>query len=57
MPHFRAGRIYSLGDQPEPDRRTAVWAFGANGLFVDHFVLVLLEPHELEALGTATDLR
>ena len=55
--HFRAGRVHSLGDQFEPNRGAAVRAFRSDGFFVEQFVLVGLEPHELKAFGAATDLR
>lgn len=32
-------------------------AFGSNGRLIEEFVLVICEPHELKALGAATDLR
>jgi hypothetical protein len=28
-----------------------------DGYFVEAFVLIVLQPHQLEALGAATDLR
>src|SRR6185436_1340555 len=35
----------------------AVRAFCAHRFFIEQFVLAGLQPHELEALGAATDLR
>ena len=55
--HFRAGRVLPLGDQFEPDRGAAVRAFRSYGFFVEQFEFLGLEPHELKALGAATDLR
>ena len=55
--HFRAGRVRPLGDQFEPNSGTAVRAFRSYGFFVEQFEFLGLEPHELKALGAATDLR
>jgi hypothetical protein len=55
--HLRSSCVRAFGHESEPNGSSAVWTFTPNGLFVEHFVVVLLEPHELEALGTATHLR
>lgn len=54
--HFGPQRIRTLGDQAKTNGGTAVRALGANRGFVHGFILVGLQPHESEALGTTTDL-
>ena len=55
--HFRAGRVRPLGNQFEPNSGTAVRAFRSHGFFVEQFVFIGLEPHELKALWAGSDLR
>lgn len=57
MAHFGTCRVGPLGDEFEANRRSTMRAPPANGCFVEAFVLILLQPHQLEALGAATDLR
>lgn len=57
MPHLRACRIRAFGDQFEPNGGAAVGTFGADSALVKRFVLLGFEPHQLEALRAATDLR
>lgn len=57
MTHLRASCVFSLRNQLESDHLAALWALGANGLVIEDFIFLLLQPHELEALGAATDLR
>ena len=57
MTHFWSSGIGPFGHKSESNGRSAVWTFTPNRLFVEHFVIGLLEPHKLEALGAATHLR
>jgi hypothetical protein len=34
-----------------------VGALRSNGFLVEHFILICLQPHQLEALWTGSDLR
>jgi len=55
--HLRPRGVRTLRDQLESSRRTAVGAFRADRGFVQQFIFIGFEPHELKALGAATDLR
>jgi hypothetical protein len=55
--HFGSRGIRSFCDELETTGRSAMWTLRPNGILVDDFVLVLFDPHQLEALWTATDLR
>jgi len=55
--HFGARRIRPFADKPKTDRRAAMGTFSPDGFDINKFELILLEPHQLEALGAATDLR
>ena len=57
VPHLRAGSVFTFGDKFEANVRTAMGTLRSDRPFVDYLILVLFEPHELEALGAATDLR
>jgi len=57
MPHLRTGSRVALRDERETNRRLTVWTFDSNGRLIEEFILAFCEPHELRALGTATDLR
>lgn len=57
VPHLRAGSVFTFGDKFEPNVRTTMGTLRSDRPFVDYLILVLFEPHELEALGAATDLR
>jgi hypothetical protein len=57
VPHLRAGSVFTFRDKFEANVRTAMGTLRSDRPFVDHLILVLFEPHELEALGAATDLR
>ena len=46
-----------MRDKRKADFCPAVWALGSNGHLIQALILVLCEPHELKALGAATDLR
>src|SRR5690349_9161558 len=50
VPHFRPRRVGPFGDELEAHGGTAVRALGSNGFFVEEFVFVGFEPHELKAL-------
>ena len=55
--HFGAGRVRAFTHEPKSDDRVAVGALGANRFPIDDIDLVLFEPHQLEALWAAADLR
>src|SRR5574339_688540 len=57
VPHLGAGSIGAGTDEPEANRRSAVRTLGAHGFFIEQFVLIFLEPHELETLRAAAYLR
>jgi hypothetical protein len=55
--HLRACGILTFGNEFESNGRSTVRTLRSNRFVIEEFVLILREPHELEALGTATDLR
>lgn len=55
--HLGSQRVRSNGDQFETRRATAVGALRSDGFIVEYFVFIGFQPHELETLWTATDLR
>src|SRR5574340_987360 len=55
--HLGPCGVGTLGHQFEADRRSTVWTFCADRLFVDDVIVILLEPHQLKALRTASHLR
>ena len=55
--HFWASRIGSLRNKGEANTRPAVWTFGSNSRLIEEFILICCKPHQLSALGAATDLR
>jgi hypothetical protein len=55
--HLRASRVFTLRDEFESNVRSAMRTLRSHRLFIEQLVLVLREPHELEALGASTDLR
>lgn len=57
MAHLGAQRICANGDQFEASSATAVGALRSNGFIVEHLILIRLQPHELGALWTGSDLR
>ena len=57
MAHLWPGRIRPGADQLKPDGRVTVRALGTDRLFIDDLVVILLEPHQLKALRTASYLR
>lgn len=57
MSHLRAGSIGAGGDQLEADGRSTVRAFRADRFFVNDVVMILLQPHQLKTLRTASYLR
>ena len=57
MAHLRSGSIRTGGDQLKPDGGATVRTLGTDRLFIDDFVMVLFEPHQLKTLWTASYLR
>ncbi len=55
--HFRSRSVGAGGDQLKADGRLAVRTFRADRFFIDHVVVILLEPHQLKTLRTASYLR
>ena len=55
--HLRARGVFAFRYQFKPHRGPTVRAFCAHGLLIERLVLAGFEPHELEALWAATDLR
>ena len=55
--HFGACGVGTFRDEFEANRRPTMRAPPANGCFVEAIVLIVLQPHQLEALGAPTDLR
>ena len=57
MSHLWAQRVRPSADEFEASSRPTVGALSPNGFSVEYLVLIGFQPHELEALWTATDLR
>lgn len=57
MSHLGTGSVGAGSHQAKSDRRAAVGAFCPNRFFVEDFVLIFLEPHELKTLRAASHLR
>jgi hypothetical protein len=57
MAHLGTGGVGSFGHEFKPNRRLAMWAGCTDSPLVDRLILVGTAPHQLKALGTATDLR
>jgi len=55
--HFGTGGIRPLRDQLEAAGRSALWALCPDGIFIQDLHLIFLDPHQLKALLTGTDLR
>ena len=55
--HFGPGRIRPFRDQLEAAGRFALRAPCADGIFIQDLHLIFLDPHQLKALRTGTDLR
>src|SRR5215216_2908621 len=57
MSHLRAGGVCAFRHELKSDRRSTMRALASNGFFVEQFVFMISQPHELKALRAATDLR
>lgn len=55
--HLGPQRVRSSSDEFEASRAPTVGALRSNGFLVEHFILICLQPHQLEALWTGSDLR
>ncbi len=55
--HFGASRIGSLRNEGKANARPTMWTLGSNSRLIKEFILILCKPHQLSALGAATDLR
>lgn len=54
--HFWTGGIGAPAHQTESDAGFAMRTGRADGVFVEIIELILLQPHQLKALGTGTHL-
>jgi hypothetical protein len=57
MSHFWTSSVFPLRDKREADLSPTVGTLGSNGHLIEKLILVLRQPHQLKALGAATDLR
>ncbi len=55
--HLGPQRIRSSGDEFKASSAPTVGTLCSNGFIVEYFVLIRLQPHQLEALWTGSDLR
>lgn len=55
--HLGPQRVRSSSNEFEASRAPTVGALRSNGFLVEHFVLICLQPHQLGALWTGSDLR
>lgn len=55
--HFGPGGIRPFRDQLEATGRSALRAPCPDGIFIEDLHLIFLDPHQLKALRTGTDLR
>jgi hypothetical protein len=57
MAHLWSGGILAHRDQFKSNGRATVGTFRPNSVFVEHFELVVFEPHQLRAPRAAAYLR
>ena len=55
--HLWTSSVFPLRDKREPDFCPTVGTLGSNRHLIEKLILLLGQPHELKALGAATDLR